>query len=117
MSTSPLAAPDEVSVFRAIADPARRAILDLLAGGDKAVTELLQHFRFSQPALSKHLKVLLGAGLVTRRAAGRARIYALEAARLRLVHDWVAHYERFWSAKLDALGATLAAMPDGEDER
>ena len=102
-----MASTAEVAVFRAIADPARRSILDLLAEGEKAVTELLEWFDFSQPALSRHLKVLLGAGLVRRRAEGRARIYSLDARGLRRVHDWVAHYEAFWTAKLDRLGAVL----------
>ena len=86
-------------------------ILDLLADGEKAVTELLGHFSFSQPALSKHLKILLGAGLVQRRVAGRARIYRLEPLGLRRVHDWVSHYERFWRLKLDALDNLLEELP------
>ncbi len=101
----------EAVVFRAIADPARRGILDLLARGEKAVSELLAHFAFSQPALSKHLKVLLGAGLVSRRQDGRARIYRLEAEGLQRVYDWVAHYEAFWRDKLDGLGRVLDDMP------
>ena len=98
-------------VFRAVSDPTRRAILDLLAEGERAVNELLSHFSFSQPALSKHLKVLREAGLVVKRAVGRQRLYSLEAQGLRSVAEWVAHYERFWSAKLDALGDVLDAMP------
>lgn len=101
----------QAQVFRAIADPTRRSILDLLARGEKAVTDLLGHFAFSQPALSRHLKVLLRAGLVRRRSQGRARIYALEAKRLELVHDWVSHYAKFWSAKLDDLGDLLEELP------
>ena len=101
----------EVTVFRALADPARRSMLDLLATGEKAVTELLSHFSFSQPALSKHLKILLGAGLVRRRAAGRARIYAIEPTGLKRVHDWVSHYEAFWNEKLDALDNLSEEMP------
>ena len=102
----------EITVFRAIADPARRSILDLLAQGEKAVSELLAHFSFSQPALSKHLKLLIGAGLVSRRAEGRTRVYRLQADGLQRVHDWVSHYEAFWTRKLDELGAVLDDMPD-----
>ena len=100
----------DMPVFRAVADPTRRGILDLLAGGEKAVTELLSHFSFSQPALSKHLRILHGAGLVSRRAQGRSRIYRLEPGRLKRVHDWVSHYEAFWSRRLDQLGGILDEM-------
>lgn len=94
-------------VFRAVSDPARRAILDLLAGGERAVGELLGHFTFSQPALSKHLRVLRDAGLVAARRTGRERRYSLRAERLKTVADWVRHYERFWGERLDALGNLL----------
>ncbi|GJM23309.1 MAG: transcriptional regulator [Planctomycetota bacterium] len=98
-------------VFRAVGDPHRRAILDLLAEGERAVNELLTHFDFSQPALSRHLRVLREAGLVVARAVGRQRRYSLEPQALRTVADWVAHYERFWTDKLDALGQTLEELP------
>ena len=101
----------EITAFRAIADPARRGILDLLVQGEQAASELLAHFTFSQPALSRHLKVLLEAGLVRRRAEGRARIYALEPVGLKRVHDWVSHYEVFWQRKLAALDGVLEEMP------
>ncbi|AKF03190.1 ArsR/SmtB family transcription factor [Sandaracinus amylolyticus] len=94
--------------FRAIADPTRRAILDVLAEGERSVSELCACFDVSQPAISQHLAVLRDAGLVVVRAEGRQRIYALHADPLREVHDWSSHYERFWSTKLDALGAVLA---------
>lgn len=99
------------ATFRAISDPTRREILDLLARGEQAVGELLEHFDFSQPALSRHLRVLREAGLVVVRAAGRQRRYRLQAENLRSVSEWVSHYERFWNAKLDGLGELL------EDER
>lgn len=95
------------TVFRAVSDPSRRAILDLLSEGERTVNDLLTHFRFSQPALSKHLKVLREAGLVVARSAGRQRHYALHAEGLRSVADWVAHYEPFWNERLDGLGAVL----------
>ncbi len=94
-------------VFRAVSDPNRRAILDLLAGGEKAVLEILESFSFSQPALSKHLKVLREAGLVMVRSVGRERRYALRGEGLRSMAEWVAHYERFWNDKLDGLGILL----------
>ena len=102
----------QVTTFRAIADPSRRAILDLLAEGERAVGELLEHFPFSQPALSRHLRVLREAGLVAVRAVGRQRRYALRAEGLRSVAEWVRDYERFWTTRLDALGGVLDEMDD-----
>lgn len=96
-----------LDTFRAISDPTRRAILDALASGERAVGELGEHFPISQPALSQHLRVLRDAGLVAPRRDGRRRLYRLRPEPLRAVYDWVAHYERFWDAKLDALGAYL----------
>lgn len=106
-----ITAPD-MPVFRAVADPTRRAILDLLAAGERAVNDLLKPFKMTQPAISQHLRVLREAGLVTERRDGRRRIYKLEAAPLRAVYDWAAHYERFWTDKLTALGDYLDTMPD-----
>ena len=104
------------AAFRAIADPSRRRMLDHLARGERTVTELCGLFEMSQPAISQHLKVLRDAGLVRDRREGRARIYSLDARPLAHVHDWLAHYERFWSVKLDALEALLAreAMKKGK---
>ena len=97
------------SVFQAVSDPTRRAILDLLAGGEKTAGDLVAPFPISQPAVSQHLRVLREADLVRERRDGRRRIYRLNPAGLREVYDWAAHYERFWSGKLDALGAWLDA--------
>jgi DNA-binding transcriptional ArsR family regulator len=95
------------SVYHAIADPTRRAILDLLRGGEQPVNFLCLQFGISQPAVSQHLRVLLLAGLVSERRVGRQRLYKLEAAALIEVADWVGEYERFWRGKLNALGAYL----------
>ena len=97
----------EDDVFAAIADPTRRALLLRLAGGERNVTELIEPFSISQPAVSKHLRILRRAGLVRSRKRGRLRVYELEAARLRQVHEWVRHFERYWDQKLDALGDYL----------
>ena len=104
----------QAAVYRAIADPARRTILDLLRAGERAVVELLQHFEFSQPALSKHLRVLRDARLVTMHKVGRENRYRLEARGLRAVYDWVGHYEQFWNARLDRLGDVLDELGDGD---
>lgn len=95
------------AVYRAISDPTRRSILDLLRAGERAVVQLLEHFDFSQPALSKHLRVLREAKLVTVRKVGREHRYRLDARALRGVYDWVGHYERFWNQRLDRLGDVL----------
>ncbi len=94
-------------VFRAIADPNRRRILDLLAAGEAPAQELAARFDMSFAAVSQHLKVLLDAGLVARRAAGRSRIYRLTPERLRTVEEWAASYRKFWEAALDRLGEYL----------
>lgn len=94
-------------VFSAIAAPARRAILACLAQREMPVLELAESFEMSLPAVSQHLGVLRGAGLVSVRKAGRQRIYKLNAAPLKAVADWVAPYEEFWGEKLVALGEYL----------
>ena len=97
----------EPDVFRAVADPTRRAILDLLAEGELAVKDLQPAFRISQPGLSQHLRVLREAGLVSERRAGRLRIYRLEAEPLAGLRGWLERYERFWDERFDRLGRAL----------
>ena len=95
-------------VYAAIAAPMRRALLLRLAHeGERNVSELLEPFSISQPAVSKHLRILREAGLVRRRKEGRVRLYAIEASRLQEVYDWVSHFEKYWDEKLDALGEYL----------
>ena len=98
-------APPSADTFRAVSDPTRRAILDSLERGEKSVNELGRPFQISQPALSQHLRVLRNAGLVTIRRDGRFRYYRLEPAPLKELYDWVEHYRKFWTGKLDRLGA------------
>jgi DNA-binding transcriptional ArsR family regulator len=93
--------------FRAIADPTRRAILDLLRHGQRSVSELAEPFRMTQPAVSQHLRVLRDAGLVSQQRLGRRQIYRIVPEPLRHVYGWLAQYERFWHRKLDALGTYL----------
>ncbi len=99
------------TVFDAVADPTRRAVLDLLAGREQSVGDLVAKFRVTQPAISHHLRILREAGLVKNRQLGRQRLYRLHARPLRDVYDWVAHYERFWTEKLDGLGEHLRRNP------
>jgi DNA-binding transcriptional ArsR family regulator len=94
-------------IFQAIADPTRRAILDLLRDGEQPVKQLAQPFDMSLPAISQHLHILCAAGLVSQHRVGRQRFYRLNPEPLRQVSDWIAHYENFWQEKLDALGNYL----------
>ncbi len=102
------------SVFGALADPTRRAILFRLTEGDFTVAELARPFAVSQPAISRHLKVLEGAGLVSRTRRATARLSHIEAAPLREATEWLAKYQAFWDeryGKLDALLARLQSDP------
>ncbi|HEU4999227.1 MAG TPA: metalloregulator ArsR/SmtB family transcription factor [Lapillicoccus sp.] len=89
--------------FNAIAEPQRRAILVLLRGGERPVTELARDLGMQQPQASKHLRVLRDVGLVQVREAGRQRLYGLDAGGLRPVHEWVGGFERFWNETFDRL--------------
>src|SRR3954464_13743732 len=91
------------ATFSALADPTRRAILARLASGEASVTELAEPFDMSQPAISRHLKVLERAGLITRGREAQWRPARLEAAPLREVADWVERYRRYWEANLNRL--------------
>jgi DNA-binding transcriptional ArsR family regulator len=93
----------DADVFRAIADPTRRAILDRLRAGASPVNVLAADFRQSRPAISKHLRVLRQAKLVAERKDGRVRRYHLEPARLQLVAGWVEGYRGFWQMSLSNL--------------
>jgi DNA-binding transcriptional ArsR family regulator len=99
------AASDEA--FRAVSDPTRRAIIDALAQGERTVTELCALFTVTQSAVSQHLRVLREAGLVEARLEGRHRHYRLLPEPLKAVHDWTVPYRRFWTERLQAIGAVL----------
>jgi DNA-binding transcriptional ArsR family regulator len=102
---------DELSaVFGALADPTRRAILARLAEGDRTVTELTAPFRVSQPAISRHLKVLEDAGLISRSRRATARLSHLQAQPLRDATAWLARYQAFWDARYDRLDELLATL-------
>ncbi len=90
-------------VFNAIGDTHRREILDALMTGEKAVGAIVNDLSMSQPQVSKHLRVLSEVGLVRCRAEGRRRLYRLEPARLRPMHEWLAKYEQAWNDRLDRL--------------
>ena len=104
---------DQLSaVFGALADPTRRAILTQLTKGDATVAELAAPFRVSQPAISRHLRVLERAGLISRRRRATARLSHLEAQPLREATAWLAGYQAFWDASYDRLDVLLAALQD-----
>lgn len=94
-------------VFYAVADPTRRALLDLLAHGEEPVHSLAERFAMSRPAISQHLAILLQTRLVRARRVGRQRLYRLDAKPLQEIHGWVALYEHFWKEKLGRLGEYL----------
>jgi DNA-binding transcriptional ArsR family regulator len=95
------------AVFHALADPTRRAMLGQLADRELTIGELATPFNMSFAGASKHVRVLENAGLVKRTVLGRSHVCRLEAARLAEADAWLKRYERFWSAKLDALEALL----------
>jgi DNA-binding transcriptional ArsR family regulator len=103
--------PDTLSnTFSALADPTRRAILARLALGELSVTELAQPFEMSMPAISKHLKVLERAGLITRGREAQWRPCSLKAAPLKDAAEWLEHYRRFWEESLDRLDDYLREL-------
>lgn len=109
---------DQLSaVFGALADPTRRAILARLAEGDANVAELTSPFNVSQPAISKHLKVLESAGLVSRSRRATARLSHLEADPLRSATEWLVGYREYWEESHERLDALLAALQVDQKER
>jgi DNA-binding transcriptional ArsR family regulator len=101
-------------VFNAIAEAHRREILDALIAGEKPVGAIVDDVAMSQPQVSKHLRVLSEVGLVSCRADGRRRLYRLEAARLRPMHEWLAKYEQALNERLDRLDDYLKELQQGE---
>src|SRR5215469_13713150 len=112
MSIDPLS-----STLFALADPTRRGLLARLAEGDATVTELAKPFPMSLAAVSKHLKVLEGAGLISRGREAQWRPCHLEAGPLKQVTEWLEEYRRFWDRNLDSLEAYLKAMQDPSSKK
>jgi DNA-binding transcriptional ArsR family regulator len=96
-----------VDVVTALADPTRRRILELLVDGEASAGELAGHFPVSRPAVSRHLRVLREAGLVTARVDGQRRVYAVDAAPLAELDAWLEPYRRLWAQRLDALDTEI----------
>jgi DNA-binding transcriptional ArsR family regulator len=107
--------------FNAVAEPRRRQILDVLAGGERPVNDLVRVLRLPQPQVSKHLRVLREVGAVDVREEGRQRLYRLNGHALKPIHDWVKNYERSWAERFDQLDGVLEELKrkeegDGSDE-
>ena len=102
--------------FNAVAEPRRRQILDVLAGGERPVNELVGLLGLAQPQVSKHLRVLREVGAVGVREEGRRRLYSVNGRALKPIHDWVKNYERTWSDRFELLDAVLDELKDEEEE-
>jgi len=100
--------------FNAVAEPRRRQILDLLAGGERSVNELVQLLGIAQPQVSKHLRVLREVGVVEVREDGRQHLYRLKAEALQPIHDWVKNYERLWSDRFDLMDVVMEDLKQQE---
>jgi DNA-binding transcriptional ArsR family regulator len=101
--------------FNAVAEPRRREILDLLAGGEQPVNDLVHALGLSQPQVSKHLRVLREVGAVEVREAGRQRLYSLNGHALKPIHDWVKAYEQSWSERFERLDDVLEELKQKEE--
>jgi DNA-binding transcriptional ArsR family regulator len=102
--------------FNAVAEPRRRQILDVLAGGERPVNDLVRELDLNQPQVSKHLRVLREVGVVDVREAGRQRLYRLNGHALRPIHDWVKNYERTWSERFDQMDRVVEDLKQKEEE-
>ena len=96
--------------FNAVAEPRRRQILDALAGGERSVNDLVVGLGLAQPQVSKHLRVLREVGAVVVREDGRRRLYRLNGAALKPIHDWVKVYEQLWTDRFAELDAVLEGL-------
>jgi DNA-binding transcriptional ArsR family regulator len=102
--------------FNAVAEPRRRQILDVLAGGERPVNDLVAALGLAQPQVSKHLRVLREVGVVDVRENGRQRLYRVNGRALRPIHDWVQGYERLWSERFERLEDVLEELKKEEED-
>jgi DNA-binding transcriptional ArsR family regulator len=102
--------------FNAVAEPRRRLILDVLAGGERPVNDLVRELGLAQPQVSKHLRVLREVGAVDVRDQGRQRLYRLNGRALKPIHDWVSNYERTWSERFERMDAVLEDLKQEEED-
>jgi DNA-binding transcriptional ArsR family regulator len=104
------------TVFFALADPTRRAILERLARGEASGTELARPFPISVPAISKHLRVLENADLILHRKDGRTHLFRLAASPMQEAATWLEHYRQFWETQFDSLESYLLSTPEEEQD-
>jgi DNA-binding transcriptional ArsR family regulator len=102
--------------FNAVAEPRRRQILDVLAGGERPVNDLVRLLGLAQPQVSKHLRVLREVGAVDVRDEGRQRLYSLNGTALKPIHDWVSNYERSWTERFEQLDIVLEELKKEEGD-
>ena len=102
--------------FNAVAEPRRRQIIDLLAGGERPVTDLVEQLGIPQPRVSKHLRVLREVGAVAVREDGRRRLYRVNASALKPIHDWVESYRSSWEERFAALDLVLDDLKEERDD-
>ena len=105
--------PTTADAFNAVAEPQRRRIIDLLAGGERSVNDIAAALHMRQPQVSKHLHVLREVGLVRVRDEGRQRLYALNSEALRPIYEWVSPYERAWRESFERLDELLEDLKSG----
>jgi DNA-binding transcriptional ArsR family regulator len=123
MITGMARAATTADAFNAVAEPRRREILDLLAGGERPVNDLVRLLDLAQPQVSKHLRVLREVGAVEVRDAGRQRLYRVNGHALKPIHDWVSGFERTWSERFDLMDVVLEDLmekeqgDDGDEQR
>src|SRR6186997_3507376 len=120
MYSPPMArAATTTDAFNAVAEPRRRQILDVLAGGERPVNDLVRALGLAQPQVSKHLRVLREVGAVDVRQTGRERLYRLNGRALKPIHDWVKEYEQTWSDRFELMDDVLEDLKQKEegDER
>ena len=98
-------------VFRLLAEPSRRHLLDALRNGERSVTELVDRTRMSQPSVSKQLGILRSSGLVSLRADGRHHLYSIRGGALRDASEWLSYYDRFWQEGLSRMDEALRPTP------
>lgn len=103
-------------VFQAIADPTRRAIINMITKESLNLNAVAEHFAISRPAISKHIRILTECGLVVIRQQGRERYCEARLKKLNEVHDWVEQYRRFWTTKLDSLEVYLEKLQEEKKE-
>lgn len=106
--------PTTYDAFNAVAEPKRRQVLDLLGAQELSVNEIVKALGWTQPMVSKHLGVLKQVGLVSERRIGRQRLYRVNAEQLKLIHDWLTPFERYWSERYDRLEEVLQVIKEKE---